>query len=62
MDIQLYAEKVFIESDSSNSVNVNLIGVDLSQVATEVGLDKMLDEFELSDIHDYVQRKLKEDE
>lgn len=59
--IQLYTDKVIVEADG-NTTSATLMDVDIAQLAGQVNIKDMLDNYEFSDVHDYVMNKLKEEE
>lgn len=61
-DLELYSEKVIIGPGYINQAKVILIGVDLSEIVGQVSRDKLLDEYDYSEIADYLERRRKEDE
>jgi len=53
MDIQLYSEKVIIESESDTSL-VTLSNVDLGEIVSQVPSKDLLELMEASDIADFL--------
>lgn len=61
MDLQFYTERIISESETSSMMLVTLSNVDLSELAGQCSIDDILDGYELSDVQDYLTRKLVED-
>ncbi len=59
MNIQIYATKVEVDLETTQ---VDLHGVDISDVIGEFVPEDVLDTLDFSDVHDYVIEKLKDDE
>lgn len=57
-DLQVYSKRVIVEPDSADSNLVTLEGIDLGEVVTQFTIAEILDNMELSDVHDYVQKRL----
>jgi len=57
--IQVYAKMVNIDAEMGVS-NVDLAGIDASQVLNEFSVEERLESLELSDIADYLTKKSKE--
>ena len=61
-DLELYSEKVIVEPGYTNQSKVLLIGIDLGEIAGQVNIDDMLNEYDFADVYDYLERRRKEDE
>lgn len=61
MELTIFADGVDINAVSSESVQVTLEGVDISQVIEEVGSDTILAEMDLEEIYDYIREQEDED-
>ena len=51
MDIQIYADKMKVEAEST--LNVHLDGVDISQVVAEFNAQDVLEALDFEDIEEY---------
>lgn len=60
-DLQLYTEKAIVEADSHQQFVATLVGVDLSEITGQVNIDDLLDNYDMADIQDYMERKKAED-
>jgi hypothetical protein len=60
MDLQLYTDRVISEPETGGMMLVTLTNVDLSEL-TQCSIDDVLSGFDLSDVEDYLKRKLLED-
>lgn len=60
-NISVYAEELRIEGAGTNEVEVHLQGVDVSQVIAEFSYPDVLDSLEFSDVANYVQERLEEE-
>ena len=61
-DLQLYSEKIIIEPGYTDQSKVALIGIDLTELAGQIYIDSMLDQYDFADIANYIERRRKEDE
>lgn len=54
MEMTIFADGVDINGVSSESVQVTLEGVDISQVIEEIGSDTLLSEMDIEEIKDFL--------
>lgn len=59
--INIYATSSRTISDGTNGLNVTVGGIDPSQVAKEFALSELLDAFDVSDIQDYLTKRMEDD-
>lgn len=61
MDIHgIYADNVDISPSGGGSLEVDLEGVDLSQLVSEIGFDVLLEEIGTKEINDWLKEKADE--
>jgi hypothetical protein len=61
-DLQIYSEKAIVEAEGPEVILTTLTKVDLSEIAGQLNIDDVLDNYDYSDIADYMVRRKEKDE
>lgn len=56
--VEISAEKVNVDLENRTAI---LTGIDLSEIVNNIGYNDLLEEMDLSDVHDWVKKKLEEE-
>lgn len=60
-DLQFYTEKIITEAEGPKVLLATLLNVDISEIVGQVNIDDLLDNYDMADIQDYIERKKEEE-